>query len=661
MKENNMSDVKSKDMRELVSLLNKYAQMYYDKDAILVSDAEYDKLYDQLLALEAETGIVLDNSPTLRVGGKLKDGFKRHTHLQRLWSLDKCKSYDELHKWDERIKKLLDDDTKISYSLEYKFDGLTLNLTYNNGKLEQAATRGNGAVGEGILSQVKTISSIPLTIPHKGRIEVQGEGIMRLSTFEKYNLTADIPLKNARNAVAGALRNLDPKVTKSRHLDAFFYQVGYYDSYSFTDHGEMINFLIEQGLKVNDYYEKCENIEEVIKKIEIAKPEREKLDYLTDGMVIKVWMTNDRVELGYTHKFPRWAMAFKFEAQEITTVVKDITWQVGRTGRITPVAELEAVDIGGVTVQRATLNNFDDIQRKGVKIGCRAIVRRSNDVIPEVVGVVDHEGQDVELIKNCPACDKTTQMIGAHLYCSNTENCPPQVINKLSHFASRNAMNIDTLNEKTAKTLFEKLNIHNISQLYSLDRDKLLELEGFKDKKVDNLLNALEKSKDVNLGNFIFALGILNVGTKTSNDLAAKYNTIDNLVKATEEELIAISDIGDIVAKSVVDYFADNDNIIIINELLSSGVNPKFESTVSSKIFDGKTFVITGTLENISRKEAGELIQNNGGKVSSSVSKKTSYVLAGDNAGSKLTKAQDLDVEVIEIETLQRMIEDGNR
>lgn len=658
-----MSEPNLKRMQELVEQLNKYAQMYYDKDALLVSDAEYDKLYDELLALEAQLGNVLDNSPTLRVGGKLKDGFKRHTHLERLWSLDKCKSYDELHQWDTRIKKLLDANTQISYSLEYKFDGLTLNLTYNRGKLEQAATRGNGTVGEGILAQVKTISSIPLTIPYKGRMEVQGEGIMRLSTFDKYNQTAEVPLKNARNAAAGALRNLDPKITKSRHLDAFFYQVGYKEDGDalFASHGEMIDFIKKQKIKVNDYFIECSDIEQVINEIEKASITRDSLDYLTDGMVIKVWQYNAREKLGYTHKFPRWAMAFKFESQEITTVVKGITWQVGRTGRITPVAELEAVDIGGVTVQRATLNNYDDIQRKGVKIGCRAIVRRSNDVIPEVIGVVDHEGQNVDIIENCPACASKTQITGAHLYCTNKEDCPPQVIYTLSHFASRNAMNIETFNEKTAKTLFEKLNIHNIAQLYSLNREKLLELEGFKDKKVDNLLNAIKKSKQVKLANFIFALGILNVGTKTSNDLAAKYQNIGNLMKASEEELVAIDDIGSVVAKSIVDYFADSDNIMILTELLEAGVNPIYESTVSSNIFDGKTFVITGTLENISRKEAGEIVQNNGGKVSSSVSKKTSYVLAGENAGSKLTKAQELGVEVIDLETLQRMIEDGNR
>ena len=658
-----MANQKAERMEELVSTLNKYAEMYYDKNAILVSDAEYDKLYDELLALEDELGVVLDKSPTLRVGGKLDNGFSRHTHLERLWSLDKCKSYDELKQWDTRVKKLLPNSANISYSLEYKFDGLTLNLTYNNGILEQAATRGNGIVGEGILAQAKTISSIPLSIRYKGKMEVQGEGIMRLSTFDKYNESADIPLKNARNAAAGALRNLDPKVTKSRHLDAFFYQVGYKEDEEtpFTNHGEMIAFIKNQGIKVNDYFVECKDIDQVIEEIEKVKSLRDNLDYLIDGMVIKVWDYDSRNKLGYTHRFPRWAMAFKFEAIEITTTVKDITWQVGRTGRITPVAELEPIDIGGVTVQRATLNNFDDIKRKNVKIGCRAIVRRSNDVIPEVVGVVDQEGHDVKIIENCPSCGHRTQMIGAHLYCINSDKCPPQAINKLSHFASRNAMNIETFNEKTAQALYENIEVRNIAQLYSLDREELLKLDGFKDKKVDNLLTAIEKSKDVKLGNFIFALGISNVGLKTSNDLAAKYENIENLMKAIEEELTNIPDIGGIVAKSIVDYFSNKDNIEIVNQLLLTGVDPKFKNTVTSVAFEGKTFVITGTLENMSRKEAGELIKNNGGKVSGSVSSKTSYLLAGENAGSKQTKAQDLGVEIIDLETLQRMIKNGNR
>ena len=651
----------TKRMEELVSLLNKYAEMYYDKDALLVSDAEYDKLYDELLSLESKTGIVLPNSPTLRVGGQLKDGFSKHTHLERLWSLDKCKSYDELKLWDERIKKILPASAEITYSLEYKFDGLTINLTYDGGKLIQAATRGNGAVGEGILAQAKTISSIPLSIPFTGKIEVQGEGIMRLSTFDKYNETAEIPLKNARNAAAGALRNLDPKVTKSRHLDAFFYQIGYKEGVEFKTHGQMIDFIKKQGIKVNKFFKECKSIDEVIAEIEKAEYSRDNLDYLIDGMVIKVWQYNLREMLGFTHKFPRWAMAFKFEAQEITTTINDITWQVGRTGRITPVAELEPVDIGGVTVQRATLNNFDDIQRKGVKIGSRAIIRRSNDVIPEVLGVVDQEGHDVQIIENCPSCGQKTQMIGAHLYCVNSENCPPQVINRLSHFASRDAMNIETFNEKTAQTLFEKLNVHNIADLYSLKKEDLLLLEGFKDKKADNLLNAIEKSKNVKLGNFIFALGILNVGLKTSNDLAKKYGSLGNLMKASPDELVNIPDIGEIVAASIVEYFADTKNIEIINKLISAGVRPTYKSTLIENIFEGKTFVITGTLENMGRKEAEEIVQSYGGKVSSSVSKNTSYVLAGESAGSKLTKAQDLGVEVIDLDTFKGMIENANR
>lgn len=643
-------------MQKLVNTLNEYAQMYYDKDALLVSDAEYDKLYDELISLEKENNIVFDNSPTLRVGGKLKNGFTRHAHIKRLWSLDKCKSYDELIQWSNRLKKLLGSNAKISYSLEYKFDGLTINLTYDRGKLVQAATRGNGTVGEGILLQAKTISSIPLSIPYTGTIEVQGEGIMRLSTLEKYNATAKVPKKNARNAAAGALRNLDPNVTRLRHLDCFFYQVGHSVDKDFTTHGDMIKFIKNQGIKVNDYFIKCSSIEDVIKHIEQVKSTKEKLDYLIDGMVIKVWDYAQRETLGYTHRFPRWAIAFKFEAQEITTTVLDITWQVGRTGRITPVAELEAVDIGGVTVQRATLNNYDDIMRKGVKKGSRVLIRRSNDVIPEVISIVDQEGQDIEIIKKCPACGAETKIIGAHLYCTNLTSCAPQVINKMAHFASRNAMNIDTFNEKTAKTLFEKLNINSVDMLYSLDKDDLLKLDGFKEKKVNNLVNAIHKSKQVKLGNFIFALGILNVGLKTSNDLAAKYKSLDNIIQATFDDLIKVSDIGDIVAASIVEFFADSANKDMVYSLISQGVNPIYTDSKLSNVLDNKTFVITGTLPDMSRKHASELIQSNGGKVSSSISAKTSYLLAGENAGSKLDKANTLNVEVIDLDTLKEMI-----
>lgn len=648
-----------KQMETLVARLNEYAAAYHDQDAPVVSDAEYDVAFDQLLALEQEMDFVLPDSPTLRIGGKVNDSFQSHTHLRQLWSLDKCKTFDELREWDARIKRLLDTDD-ITYSLEYKFDGLAINLTYQDGQLIQAATRGNGIVGEGILPQVKTIASIPLTIPYTGTLEVQGEGIMHLSTLEKYNQTAEDPLKNARNAAAGALRNLDPRVTRSRHLNCYLYNIGYIEGESFEDHGQMVDFICQQGILMNDYVHHCASIEDVIQHIEEAGRKRSDLDYLIDGMVIKVWDFTQRDQLGYTHRFPRWAIAYKFKAEEITTPILDITWQVGRTGRITPVAELEPVDIGGVTVKRATLNNYDDILRKKVKIGARALVRRSNDVIPEIMGVVDDAGDDVVRIDYCPACGQEAKTIGAHLFCTNALGCPPQVVSKIVHYASRNAMDIETFNDKTAQQLYEQLHMKDLADLYTIQRDQLLTLEGFKEKKADNLLNAIEQSKHVPLSRFLFALGIPNVGTKTARDLAQTLGSLDAVMGTSIEILVGIPDIGEVVAQSIIDFFSDESNQRIIQRLLEHGVQPHGEKKVEAGgVLDGQIFVITGTLDGMGRSEAGALIEAHGGKVTGSVSKKTTYLLAGANAGSKLTKAQSLGVQVIGLEELRSMINEN--
>lgn len=642
-------------IKDLVEKLNVYATYYYDKDAPIISDAEYDILYDELTALEEEFG-TLPNSPTLRVGGKVDGGFKTHRHIERLWSMDKCKSYRSLINWDKRIKRLLKTDD-IEYTLEYKFDGLTINLTYDNGQLIQAATRGNGINGESILPQVKTISSIPLSIDYKELMEVKGEGIMYLSYLEQYNKSAKEPLKNARNAAAGALRNLDTNVTKSRHLDAFFYQIGYIEDKSFTNHGQMIDFIKSQNIKVNDYFIKCRDIDEVIESIKQATKTRDGLDYLIDGIVINVFDYDNRETLGYTSKFPRWQMAYKFEAQEITTKVLSITWQVGRTGRITPVAELEMVDIGGVSVKRATLNNFDDIKRKKVKIGSTVLVRRSNDVIPEVMGVADDEGVEIEQITYCPACKEELSLTGAHLYCTNSLNCEPQLVSKLVHYASRDAMDIETFNEKTAQLLYNKIGMHSLADLYTVTRKQLLELDGFKGKKADNLLNAIDSSKKIDLHRFIYALGIPNVGLKTAKDLAKHFKTLSNIKEASFDELVTINDIGNIVAESIIDFFKLESNIHTLDRLINAGIDIiEAKDLVSSDIFADKTFVITGTLNNISRKQASQLIEENGGKVSSSISSKTDFLLAGENAGSKLTKAQDLKVKIISLDELMDLI-----
>ena len=656
------------EMRKLVDKLNEYSYKYYVLDDPTISDKEYDDLYDQLLILEKETNTVLPDSPTIRIGGETLKGFRTHQHLAPLWSLDKCKTPTELIAWDIRIRKLLEgSNLPIEYVIEYKFDGLTLNLTYQDGNLVQAATRGNGTVGEEILEQVKTIKSIPLTIPHKGRIEVQGEGLMGLSVLEEYNKTAQEPLKNPRNAAAGALRNLDPKVTAKRKLSAYCYNVGYYEGIEFSTHMEIIEFLKDNRFPVNKYIKSFNSMNEVIEEIDRIKEETKGLDFLTDGLVIKVNNIEARGLLGYTQKFPRWAMAFKFEAEEVTTELKDVIWQVGRTGKLTPSAVLEAVDIGGVTVSRATLNNWDDIQRKGVKIGCRVWLRRSNDVIPEIMGAIDEtceEAKDVKKPEYCPACHSEVVEKGAHIFCPNSLSCKPQLVSRIVHYASRDAMDIVGFSEKTAEQLFEELDLRDLGDLYEIKYENLINLPRFGDKKAKNLLEAIENSKNCKLDAFIFALGIPNVGRKTATDLANYYKSFKAVEEAKFDELITIQDVGEIVAQSIIDFFEDVEIKKSIEKLLEEGVNPIFEEEEKlESIFSGKTVVVTGTLEKYGRKEIKELLEKLGAKVSGSVSKNTDFVLAGDAAGSKLDKAREIiesgietNLKVISEEEFEAMI-----
>lgn len=635
-------------MKGLIAEINKHNYQYYVKDNPTISDQEYDALYDELVELEREIGEILPDSPTQRVGGAPLKNFQPHTHLAPLWSLDKSKTAAELLSWDTRVKKLLDGTNHpIEYVMELKFDGLTLNLTYEDGLLVQAATRGNGVVGEGILKQVKTIKAVPLAIAHKGKIEVQGEGIMRLSVLEKYNETAVEPLKNARNAAAGALRNLDPKTTAKRNLDAFFYNVGYYEEMDFKNHLEIIDFLKNNEFPVNGYLKHCKDINEVIEEIEDLKEELKDLDFLIDGIVIKINHIATRKALGYTQKFPRWAMAFKFEAQEVTTKLKDVVWQVGRTGKLTPSAELEAVDIGGVTVSRATLNNWEDIQRKRVKIGCNVWLRRSNDVIPEIMGAIEETCQDeIPVAKpvECPACGSEVVEKGAHIFCPNSLSCKPQLVSRIVHYASRDAMDIEGFSEKTAEQLFESLGLKGIADLYDLNFHDLIKLERFGEKKAQNLLDAIEKSKDCQLDSFVYALGIPNVGRKTAGDLAKHFKSLEAIRGAKYDELILLPDVGDIVAKSIVEFFEDETISKSIEKLLEAGVKPKYEvlEEVENTTFKDKTVVVTGTLEHFSRKEIKDLLEKLGAKVAGSVSKKTDYVIAGEEAGSKLEKAQEI-------------------
>ncbi len=641
-------------MQELVDKLNAYARAYYVEDAPLISDGEYDALEAQLIALEKETGTVLPDSPTHRVGGEPLSKFEEHRHLGRLWSLDKVRTLDGIREWMDRVKKLLDLSEDPLYALEYKFDGLTINLTYENGLLVQGATRGNGVTGEAILPQLKTIRSLPLSIPFTGRMEVQGECIMLLSVLEKYNKIAKEPLKNARNAAAGALRNLDPQVTADRNLSCFCYNVGYIEGKELHDHREMIAFLRENGFPVSPFIHYGHGADEFIEIIDRVAEERDGLDFLIDGMVIKVCDFAQREQLGYTEKFPRWAMAYKFAAEEATTTIESVTWEVGRTGKLTPVAHVEPVDLCGVTVSNATLNNWDDICRKRVGIGSRVFIRRSNDVIPEILGAVpgDTPKAPVEKPEVCPFCGAHVEHRGVHLYCTNPLSCRPQIISRLAHFASRDAMDIDTFADKTAEQLFSELNVATIPELYTLRRERLLDLEGFGEKKAQNLLTALENSKHRPLSAFLNALGIPNVGVKTARDLSLTFGSLEKLRSATFEELVAIEDVGEIVAESVLSFFHDPRISRQIDDLIAYGVSPVADRAATASPISGKTIVVTGTLPTLSRKEAEDLILDHGGKAAGSVSKKTDYVLAGEAAGSKLTKAQQLGIPVIDEQTL---------
>ena len=492
-----MDNTKLQRMQELANLLNQYARAYYVEDAPLISDGEYDALEAELLALEKETGTVLPDSPTHRVGGEPLEKFSEHRHLGRLWSLDKVRTLTGVTEWMERVKRLLALDEDPLYALEYKFDGLTINLTYENGLLVQGATRGNGVTGEAILPQLKTIRSLPLSIPFKGRMEVQGECIMLLSVLEAYNKTSKEPLKNARNAAAGALRNLDPQVTAERNLSCFCYNIGYIEGKELRDHAQMLSFLKENGFPVSPFVHYGRSADEFVQLIDQVAENRDKLDFLIDGMVIKLCDFSQREQLGYTEKFPRWAMAYKFAAEEATTTVESITWEVGRTGKLTPVAHVSPVELCGVTVSNATLNNWDDICRKQVGVGSRVFIRRSNDVIPEILGAVpgDSPKEPAQKPEVCPFCGAHVEHRGVHLYCTNPLSCGPQIISRLVHFASRDAMDIDTFADKTAEQLFGKLNISTIPELYTLRRDKLMDLEGFGEKKAQNLLVALDRSK----------------------------------------------------------------------------------------------------------------------------------------------------------------------
>lgn len=644
-------------MKFLIEEINRHNYNYYVLDNPTISDKEYDKLYYELVDLEKELGVVLPTSPTQRVGGEILDKFQKHRHEVRLYSMNKVRDFDDLGKFMSDMAKYQKNPT---FSLEYKFDGLTVVVEYDKGEFVRATTRGNGEIGEDVSLQVKTIKSVPLTIPFKNHLIVQGEGMMTQKAFKKYNKTALEPLKNPRNGVAGAIRNLDTKETAKRNLDWFCYSILLSENKNFSSQEEMHNFLMENGFLVGDYFKIISTLKEAEDEIERIDKIKDKLDVMIDGMVIKLNETKHREEIGYTNKFPKWAMAFKFEALETSTLLKDVIWQVGRTGKVSPTAILEPVELAGATIKRATLNNIEDIRKKNVYINSRVFIRRSNEVIPEVLGLAEKYENSIviEEPKVCPCCHSPLVKKGPLLYCKNRDGCKEQIISRLTHFVEREAFNIEGLSEKTLWQCHQKLSVSEFSDLYKLKEEDLLKLDNFKDKKTKNIINSINNSKNVDFYRFIYALGISEVGIKTAKDLAKKFVNYENLKKATREELLEVEDIGEIIADNILEYFQDEENLKEINRLFEAGVVINESNIVIGEKLKGLTFVLTGTLPNYTRPEMSEIIEKNGGKVASSVSKNTSFVLAGEEAGSKLDKAKVLGVKIINENEMLKMLEE---
>ena len=643
------------EMTSLKDRLNELAYRYYVLDDPAVSDAEYDALYDKLVALEKGTGVVLPDSPTRRVGGKPLSKFEQVRHLGRLYSLDKCKTREELRAWMDKLRVA---GKMPRVSVEYKFDGLTINLTYRGGELVQAATRGDGVTGEVVTEQVKTIRSVPLSIPYKGVLEVQGEGIMRLSALAEYNSDPTVtPLKNARNAAAGAIRNLDPAETAKRRLEVVCYNVNYIEGRRFESGSEMMAFLKEQKFKVSDMYVLADDQKTVFDTLDKIERVRPSLDFLIDGAVVKADDFSMREELGYTEKFPRWAMAFKFAAEEMTTVVRDVIWQVSRTGKLNPLAVLDPVDIGGVTVSRATLNNISEIRRKDIRIGSRVFVRRSNDVIPEITGVAEQpeDAVEIEVPAVCPACGSPVEVRGVFAYCTDSEACEPALVSRFAHFVCRDAMDIEGLSDKTLELLYSEGKIRDFADLYSLSADDLTDLEGFKDKKIANILAAIAASKHTELKRFLFAIGIPGIGKKAAAQLADAFGTLEAARAAKEEELLALDDFGDVMAKNVIAFWNDPLRAAEVDRLIAAGIT--FEQKERTEgAFSGKKVVLTGSLARFTRSEAKKLIEERGGEVADGVSAKVNLVIAGEAAGSKLEKAKKLGIEIIDEQKFVEML-----
>ena len=644
-------------MEELIEIINEADYNYHTLDNPTITDQEYDKYLRELFEIEeAHPDWVREDSPTQHAGGKIIEGFNKVTHKIPMMSLSDVFSESEVIAFDERIKK---EGITPEYMCELKIDGLSVSLLYEDGKLVRAATRGDGTTGEDITHNAKTIKVIPLKLKEKVNIEVRGEIFMNKETLVKLNEERkkhNQPLlQNCRNAAAGSIRQLDSKVAASRKLDNFIYHLPNPLDYNLHTHAEAIDYMTRLGFKTNPNNRLVKNISEVIEYIEEKAKQRPTLPYDIDGIVIKVNSIEQQQKLGYTAKYPKWATAYKFPAEEVLTKLTDIIFTVGRTGQITPNAVLEPVIVAGSTISRATLHNEDYVKEKDLKIGDIVSIRKAGDVIPEVVEVKKERrtGQEKEfkMITTCPMCNTNLVKKEGQVdyYCPN-KKCPARSIESLIHFASRDAMNIDGLGDRIMEDFYNFHFIGTIADIYSLKNHEqdLTRLEGYGDKSVTNLLNAIEDSKKNSLERLLFGLGIPHVGAKTAKILAKRYKELDNLMVATEEELTTIPDIGGIIAKSVVEYFNDNHHRGIVEELKEIGLNTKYlgQEVEENSEFNGKTFVLTGSLQLFTREEAEEKIEQLGGKASSSVSKKTSAVIVGANPGSKYEKAKELGIPI---------------
>ena len=644
-------------MNELIDIINEADYNYHTLDNPTITDQEYDKYLRELIEIEeAHPEWVREDSPTQHAGGKIIEGFEKVQHKIPMMSLSDVFSESELISFDERIKK---EGITPQYMCELKIDGLSVSLLYEKGRLVRAATRGDGTTGEDITHNVKTIKVIPLKLKEPVDIEVRGEIFMNKKTLEELNekrkAKGESLLQNCRNAAAGSIRQLDSKVAAERKLDNFIYHLPDPEDYGLTTHSEAIEYMRKLGFKINPNNRLVNNIGEVIEFIEEKGKLRPSLPYDIDGVVVKVNSISEQKRLGYTAKYPKWATAYKFPAEEVLTKLTDIIFTVGRTGQITPNAVLEPVIVAGSTISRATLHNEDYVKEKDLKIGDIVSIRKAGDVIPEVVErkIERRTGKekDFVMITNCPMCDTPLVKKEGQVdyYCPNNK-CPARHIESLIHFASRDAMNIDGLGDRIMEDFYNFHFIGNIADIYSLKKHEkdLIRLEGFGDKSVSKLLDAIEKSKDNSLERLIFALGIPHVGAKTAKILAQNFETMDNLISASEEELTKIDDIGGIIAKSIINYFENQHNKAIVEELKDLGLNMKYlgQKIEKNENFFGKTFVLTGSLQIFTRDEAKEKIESLGGKTVDSVSKKTSVVIVGANPGSKYTKAQSLNIPI---------------